>query len=399
MKRISSVSQINQYIKNMFASEYALRNLYIKGEVSNCKYHTSGHIYFTLKDRTSQIACVMFAGQRKGLPFRLENGQSVVVFGSIQVYERDGRYQLYASQIMADGSGLLYEQYEALKKRLLEEGLFEKAHKKDIPPYVAKVGIITADTGAAIQDICNIASRRNPYVQLYLYPAKVQGEGAAETLIQGLQYFDTTDVDVVILGRGGGSMEDLWAFNEEALARAVYKAKKPVVSAVGHETDTTIVDYVSDLRAPTPSAAAELVVYPIEVVLVAFQEYEADLERAMERRLQDYRQILERYGLLIENLSPVGKLQNQKQKLDGIKSQLEILIRHKLGDSRQKLSYFAGQLEALSPPAKIAGGYAYVTDDRGSAVRSVRQVKAGQMLEITFSDGSVQAVVQDKSEV
>ena len=256
MGQAYTVTEINQYIKNMFIKDPYLNHIYVKGEVSNCKYHTSGHIYFTLKDNQGQLACVMFAGQRRGLTFRMEEGQSVIVLGSVSVYERDGKYQLYANQIVLDGQGALYERFEKLKKDLEAEGLFDKAHKKPIPSYPKRVGIGTASTGAAIQDIINISKRRNPYIQLILYPALVQGAGAPESIVRGIKALDKLRPDVIIVGRGGGSIEDLWAFNEEIVARAIYSCNTPIISAVGHETDVTIADYVVDLRAPTPSAAA-----------------------------------------------------------------------------------------------------------------------------------------------
>ena len=261
MKNVYTVRQVNSYIKNMFAQDFMLNRIYVKGEVSNLKYHTSGHIYFSLKDESGTIACVMFAGSRAGLSFRMKEGQQVIVLGSISVYERDGKYQLYAREIVPAGAGLLYEKFEALKKELAEMGMFAPEYKQPIPKYVRTVGIVTAPTGAAVRDIINIAGRRNPYVQLILYPALVQGEGAAESIVKGIHALEAKQVDVIIVGRGGGSIEDLWAFNEEAVARAVFDCTVPVISAGGHETDTTITDYVADLRAPTPSAAAELAVY------------------------------------------------------------------------------------------------------------------------------------------
>ena len=266
-EKVYSVSSVNQYIKNMFMNEYALAVIFVKGEISNCKYHSSGHIYFSLKDASSQLACVMFRGDRGGLAFRMENGQEVVVGGSVNVYERDGKYQLYAKKIVLAGSGLLAEKYEQLKKKLEAAGYFDEDRKLPIPLYVKRVGIVTAKTGAAIQDMMQIAARRNPYVQLILYPAMVQGEGAAGSIARGIKRLDGESVDVIIIGRGGGSMEDLWAFNEEIVADAIFHCRTPVISAVGHETDTTISDYVADLRAPTPSAAVELAVYDVRQVL------------------------------------------------------------------------------------------------------------------------------------
>lgn len=263
MSNIYTVKQVNSYIKNMFTQDFMLNRIYVKGEISNCKYHTSGHIYFSLKDESGTIACVMFAGSRAGLSFTLKNGQQVIVFGSVSVYERDGKYQLYAREIRLDGAGALYEKFEALKQELYEMGMFSDEYKQPIPAYAKTVGIVTAPTGAAVRDIINVAGRRNPYVQLILYPALVQGEGAAKSIITGIRMLEQRGVDVIIVGRGGGSIEELWAFNEEAVARAIFECSVPIISAVGHETDVTISDFVADLRAPTPSAAAELAVYEI----------------------------------------------------------------------------------------------------------------------------------------
>lgn len=251
MRNVYTVKQVNAYIKNMFTQDFMLNRIYIKGEVSNCKYHTSGHLYFSLKDESGTIACVMFAGQRSGLSFRMQEGQQVIVLGSVSVYERDGRYQVYAKEIVLDGAGLLYEKFIKLKKELEEMGMFAPEYKKPIPKYVRTVGVVTAPTGAAVRDIINITRRRNPYVQILLYPALVQGDGASESVVRGIRALEEAKVDVMIVGRGGGSIEDLWAFNEENVARAVFECSIPVISAVGHETDTTIIDYVADLRAPT----------------------------------------------------------------------------------------------------------------------------------------------------
>ena len=241
-----------------------LQSIMVKGEVSNCKYHSSGHIYFTLKDEKGTIACVMFSANRSGLRFRMEEGQQVVVSGRIDVYERDGKYQIYVQEIRLDGAGALYERYEQLKRELEERGMFAPQYKRPIPKYIGTLGVVTAATGAAVQDIINIARRRNPYVQIILYPAIVQGEAAVPSIVNGIRALERLGVDTIIVGRGGGSIEDLWAFNEEPVAQAVFDCSIPIISAVGHETDTTIVDFVADLRAPTPSAAAELAVYDIE---------------------------------------------------------------------------------------------------------------------------------------
>lgn len=281
MKEIYSVSAVNQYIRQMFESDYALNRIYVKGEISNCKYHTSGHIYFTLKDKGSAIACVMFASARRGLTFRLTEGQQVIVLGSIRVYERDGKYQLYANEIVADGVGFLYQQFDLLKKKLEAEGIFDAAHKKPIPAFAKSIGIVTAKTGAALQDMIHVTTRRNPFIQLVLVvPAKVQGDGAAKSIVRAIKMLDDYGVDVIIAGRGGGSIEDLWAFNEEIVARAIYACHTPVISAVGHETDYTIADYAADLRAPTPSAAAELACVDMLGMLARLDEISVRLNTA-----------------------------------------------------------------------------------------------------------------------
>ena len=289
MGNIYTVSQVNSYIKSMFAQDFALNKISVKGEISNCKYHPSGHIYFTLKDGGSQIGAVMFSSQRLNLKFRLEEGQQVVVQGTIDVYERDGRYQLYARQITREGTGDLYLRFEQLKQELEEMGMFDGSYKQPIPKYARRVGIVTASTGAAIRDIMNISARRNPYVQLVLYPALVQGTEAKYSIVRGIETLDAMGLDVIIVGRGGGSIEDLWAFNEEMVARAIFNCSTPIISAVGHETDVTIADYVADLRAPTPSAAAELAVFDYSQFEAKCQLYQRTLERTMKNRLERVR--------------------------------------------------------------------------------------------------------------
>ena len=293
MQNVYTVKQVNAYIRNMFAQDFMLNRIYVKGEVSNVKYHTSGHIYFSLKDESGTIACVMFAGQRSGLSFRMREGQQIIVLGSISVYERDGTYQLYAKEIRLDGAGLLYERFLALKQELEEMGMFAPEYKRPIPPYVRTLGVVTAPTGAAVRDIINITKRRNPYVQIILYPALVQGEGAAESIVKGIRMLEEKKVDVMIVGRGGGSIEDLWAFNEEIVARAVFESTVPVISAVGHETDMTIIDYVADLRAPTPSAAAELAVCEIRKVDEKMENYARKMHRSLVQKLNMTRRVLE----------------------------------------------------------------------------------------------------------
>ena len=383
------------YIKNMFLREYVLRNISVMGEVSNCKYHSSGHIYFTIKDKSSQLPCVMFASSRSGLQFKLEEGQSIIVSGSIGVYERDGRYQLYARKITKEGSGRLYEEYEKMKKRLLAEGLFDDRRKKTVPKYAGKIGVVTAETGAVIQDICNVSHRRNPYVQIYLYPAKVQGDGAAQTVIEGIRYFEKTDVDTIIIGRGGGSIEDLWAFNEEGLVRTVAECTKPIISAVGHETDTTLTDFAADLRAPTPSAAAELAVYSYREVEVGLREAAYTLRHQMNNTLQLCRMRLNHYRTVIQHSSPEDMIRQKRLYLADSMSCLERLMKQKLTSARHQLELYAEEMKGLSPLYKLSGGYAYVADEDGNNIKTTEQITKGQKLILTLRDGNADVTVND----
>ena len=396
MGQISSVSQVNMYIKNMFMRDYRLNDISVKGEISNCKYHSSGHIYFTIKDKTSQLSCVMFASMRKNLEFKLEEGQSVIVDGNISVYERDGKYQLYARNITKEGFGKLYEEYEKLKKRLLEEGLFDKSKKRKIPAYAAKIGVVTARTGAVIQDICNVSNRRNPYVQIILYPAKVQGTGAAETIIKGIKYFEKTDVDTIIIGRGGGSIEDLWAFNDEKLARVIAGCKKPIISAVGHETDTTIADYAADLRAPTPSAAAELAVYSYRETVIALREAGHSLRWQMENILKIKKLKLAGYITVIQHESPKNLINDRRMFVADIQEKIENLMRQKLVSSKHQLELYIQEMKGLSPLYKLQGGYAYVSDESGRNIKSVDELKKGEQINLAFKDGYAKAVISSK---
>ena len=399
MNKAWSVGEVNRYISNMFGQDFLLRNIAVQGEVSNCKYHTSGHIYFSLKDETGAIACVMFAGQRKGLAFRMKDGDNVIVSGSVSVYERDGRYQLYARQITLVGAGLLYEKYLALKQELEEMGMFAPQYKQPIPRVVRRLGVVTAPTGAAVQDIRNIALRRNPYVQIILYPALVQGEGAKESIVKGIQTLDKAGVDVMIVGRGGGSIEDLWAFNEECVARAVFECETPVISAVGHETDTTIIDYVADLRAPTPSAAAELAVMDVASFDQQLMQYRNRLDRDMMNVLQNKRQQLAQLKLRVTASSPENQLLQKKQYLDELSNRLQYRMQEKYTASRNRLELFIEKLNGLSPLRRLSRGYAYVEDDKGSCLTSVSQVKAGDSVKIHVTDGYISALVQEKETI
>ena len=395
MDEVSSVSQVNMYIKNMFTREYALNNISVRGEVSNCKYHSSGHIYFTIKDNSSQLSCVMFASMRSGLGFKMEEGNGVIVQGSISVYERDGKYQLYARKVTRDGEGRLYEEYEKMKKRLLAEGLFDADRKKKIPLYARSIGVVTAPEGAVIHDICNVAGRRNPYIQIYLYPARVQGEGAEDTVIKGIQYFEKTDVDTIIIGRGGGSIEDLWAFNSEKLARAVFACTKPVISAVGHETDTTIADFAADLRAPTPSAAAELAVYPYKEVEAVLREAAYSLKWQINNILKIKKLKLAQYETMLDSLSPGDMLRQRRLYAADCQDRLSLLMEQKVTAAKHQLELYIEELKGLSPLYKLKGGYSYVAKEDGSSVKSVGEISPGQELVLHMQDG--QAVVNVKN--
>lgn len=373
--------------------DFALNHIYVRGEVSNCKYHSSGHIYFTLKDRGGAIACVMFAGNRKGLNFRMTEGMAVIVFGSVSVYERDGRYQLYAREIMQEGAGKLYEAYEALKKKLLAEGLFDEEHKLDIPKYPKRLGVVTARTGAAVQDIINVSLRRNPWLQIVFCPATVQGEGAVQSVVRGIRALEEAGVDVMIVGRGGGSIEDLWAFNEEMVARAVYDCKIPVISAVGHETDTTIIDYVADLRAPTPSAAAELAVPDMRIVLGQLQGYEEALEAAMEQIMALCRQRVDSYARVFRHLNPQSRLNDRRQRLMEVEDRLRLGMECRIEQAKSELAIRTQQLEGVSPLRQLERGYAYVSDEDGHGVASAEQVTVGQHLFLDVKDGMIESEV------
>ena len=393
MNNVYTVGQVNRYVKNMFVQDFFLRSVSVKGEVSNCKYHTSGHIYFSLKDETGTIACVMFAGQRHGLSFSMKNGDKVIVTGTVDVYERDGRYQLYAKGISLEGTGLLYERYLALKQELEEMGMFAQEYKQPVPKFIKRLGVVTAPTGAAIQDIRNVSLRRNPYLQIILYPALVQGDGAARSIAKGISMLDAAGVDTIIVGRGGGSIEDLWAFNEEIVARAIFECRTPVISAVGHETDFTIADFVADLRAPTPSAAAELAVFDYSELKRQMEAQHARLTRAMETRIHIMRQDLFGKRERLYRLSPERKLFDSRQRLADLENRLNRSMKDHLNSRRNRLSALLERFEGLSPLKRLNQGFSYVEDENGRNVSGIGCVKPGDRLRITVSDGRIDACV------
>lgn len=364
--------------------------------MSNCKYHTSGHLYFSLKDASGTIACVMFAGQRRGLAFRMKDGDKVIVGGSVNVYERDGKYQLYAREISLEGAGLLYERFLALKKELEEMGMFAPEYKQPIPFYVKRLGVVTAPTGAVIQDIRNVAYRRNPYVQIVLYPALVQGEGAVESIVRGIETLDRLHLDVLIVGRGGGSIEDLWAFNEEPVARAIFNCETPVISAVGHETDTTIADYVADLRAPTPSAAAELAVTDIRGILERMDQYRRRMNYSLQTQVQQARTRLQSYQARWNYLNPVQRLEKQKDRLADAERRLQENMEAVLQNKRHRLELYIRQMQGLSPLDKLNQGFSYVENQEQRPVTRIAQVQEGELLKIQVTDGTIEAEVKAK---
>ena len=394
MKNIFSVGQINRYVKNMFTQDFILQKIYVKGEVSNCKYHTSGHIYFSLKDETGVLSCVMFAGHRRGLAFRMKDGDRVVVGGAVDVYERDGRYQLYAKEISLEGAGALYERFLALKTELEEMGMFAQEYKQPIPAFIHRLGVVTTPTGAAVQDIRNISLRRDPYLQIILYPALVQGEGAADSIVRGIHMLDQAEVDVIIVGRGGGSIEDLWAFNEEKVARAIFECRTPIISAVGHETDFTIADFVADLRAPTPSAAAELAVADFRQILQNIAGLRDRVQKAMQRMAELGRAQLMEYQMRFHYLNPEAKLRDNRQRLADLDELLRRAMKNRIAEERHMLGIYLERYRGLSPLYKLNQGYSFVSDREGNGIISTKQVHSGDLLEISVTDGVIEAEVR-----
>lgn len=394
-KNIYPVGQVNKYIKNMFAQDFMLHLISIKGEVSNCKYHTSGHIYFTLKDKAGAMSAVMFAGNAKNMTFRMKDGDQVVVTGSVEVYEKMGTYQIYARQIELDGEGNLYLRFEQLKKELEEMGMFAAEYKRPIPKYAGKIGVVTAKTGAAIQDIRNISGRRNPYVQLILYPALVQGEGAAQSIVNGIHALDRMGLDIIIIGRGGGSIEDLWAFNEEIVARAIFECNTPVISAVGHETDWTIADFVSDRRAPTPSAAAELAVFDYRQMTDQLSNIKKRMDSNLSGKIEFYRERLSHIKTRVSYLSPANRLNENRKRLADLEERLLLLMQQQIKDKRQKLIMLSTRLDADSPVKKLSQGYAYVSKEDGRNIHSAADITCGDNIDIYLIDGRAKAVISE----
>ncbi|MCR5791468.1 MAG: exodeoxyribonuclease VII large subunit [Lachnospiraceae bacterium] len=394
MKNAFTVSKVNSYIKSMFTQDFMLRSIYVKGEISNVKYHSSGHIYFTLKDDGGTLNAVMFVSYRqKGLSFELVNGQQVIVFGSIEVYERDGKYQLYAREITADGVGALYERFERLKKELEEMGMFDVSYKREIPRYAQTVGIVTAETGAAIWDMIRTAAERNPFVQLILAPAKVEGEGAAESIAAGIRALQALAVDVIIVGRGGGSIENLWAFNEEIVARAIFDCPVPVISGVGHETDFTIADYVADMRVATPTAAAKAAVFELDSFFRELYEKSERLKKAMRQRILEEQSRLAYDKLKLSALSAESRLREKRLHLENCRELLSDLMEKALENRRTRLLLMAERLNGLSPLRRLRSGYALVEKD-DAVVNSDTLLQKGDRLKLRLINRDIEATVE-----
>ena len=390
-----TVSQVNAYIRDIISQDYLLCTLHVKGEASNVKYHSSGHIFFSLKDEKSTITCVMFAGMRNALPFHLTDGRQIVVSGSVRVYEKEGRYQLYAEKISADGQGALYEKYLELKERLEEMGMFAPEYKRPIPPYVRRLGVVTSPTGAAIRDILSVVGHQNPYVDVLIYPALVQGEGAAESIVGGINALSKTDVDVIIVGRGGGSIEDLWAFNEETLAQAIFDSPIPIITGIGHESDWTIADFTADLRAPTPSAAAQLAVYDYYQLAHELSAKKDLLERLLNNRLEIIKYRMLSYSNRLLGLSPSSQIKEKKGQLKNLSERLTGLMTKRLTAYQQRLRLNAEKMAALSPQKKLTQGYAYIRDGCGRPISDIKQVNIGDRLDIHMSGGRIGARVEE----
>lgn len=398
MAGVYTVKQVNSYIKNMFKQDFLLNSVSVKGEISNCKYHTSGHIYFTLKDADAALSVIMFASQAAKLAFKLKDGMSVVVSGRVDVFDAAGKYQLYANTVQQEGIGELYQKFEQLKQYYEDMGYFAKEYKRPLPAFTKKLGVVTSKTGAAVQDIMNISKRRNPYIQIVLYPAYVQGEHAKQSIVSGIARLDKMGLDCIIVGRGGGSIEDLWAFNEPEVVEAVFNASTPVISAVGHETDFTLTDFVADMRAPTPSAAAELAVTEVAAVENRIYEYERRLKQQMMYSLSAKRDYLERLKLQMEYLNPVNQIYDKRQRLMNMEDKLNMLIKRCAAENRNRLRLYASKLEGLSPLRKLDMGYGYIENSEGNRIVSARQVSEDDEITVYLKDGSIRSKVIEVGE-
>ena len=394
MKTIYSVFQVNTYIHNMFHEDYLLSDVSVSGEISNLKFHTSGHIYFTLKDDKSAISCAIFRQSAQKLNIALKDGDKIVASGSISNYVPNGSVTFNVTRVEYEGIGDLTKKFEELKQRLAEQGLFDKEFKKPIPKFPKTIGIVTAPTGAAIRDIISVSKRRNPYISLILFPALVQGEGASESIVKGIETLENANVDVIIVGRGGGSLEDLWAFNEEEVAYAIFQCSVPVISAVGHEIDFTISDFTADLRAATPSAAAELAVPDIRQTIADIDDLKKTLDKDFERVLKNKLHKLAVYEAKLNALSPVNKLNKQKLIADSYNNKLDLLIKKIIKEKKAELKTLSERLKGVSPLERLKAGMAYVTDDSGKRVVGVEGLSDNDKIKLTMKDGYAFAIIE-----
>lgn len=395
LKNVYSVGQISEYISNMFQQDFMLKNVSIKGEVSNCTYHSTGHIYFTLKDKNGVLKGVMFAGNRRNLQFQLKEGDQVVVTGSIESYKFSSQYQIIARSIELDGTGNLYQKLEELKKELEEQGMFDEMYKRPIPKYVKKIGVVTSPTGAVIEDIRNVSFRRNPNVQIVLCPAQVQGDGAKESIVSGIQRLEQLGVDVIIVGRGGGSIEDLWAFNERIVAEAIFHCSVPVISAVGHQTDYTIADFVADKRAATPSQAAEFAVFEFEQTKIMLAQMRQRMNLSMNRRIRTERERLQHKATKLGFLSPKRRLEENRRRLMDFEEKLSMRMQQNFREKKNRLAILAQTLDGYSPAKKISSGYAYLEGVDGKSIKNIAQVNVSDNITVHVIDGKIKAVITE----
>lgn len=389
--KIATVSQINGYVKKILDHNIILNNVWIKGEISNFKHHYSGHLYITLKDEGGVLKAVMFRSSAQSLNFEPSDGMKVLARGRISVYEAGGAYQLYIEEMIPDGVGELYIAYEQLKKQLEEEGLFSPEHKKPIPQFPKRVGVVTASTGAAVRDIINVITRRYPMAEIVIYPAQVQGTGAAQSVVRAIEYFNATkEVDTLIVGRGGGSIEDLWAFNEEITARAIYASEIPIISAVGHETDFTIADFVADLRAPTPSAAAEIAVPSMIELRNRINTDRNRISQNVVGRIESSRLLLKRFKMK----TPKDRIDDYNLKLDSLLKSMGNSLKMKTMTLRKQFSEQTAKLDALSPLQTLSRGYSIPTTEDGTVIRSAEEMKKGMEFTLRLKDGSRECIVK-----
>ena len=391
-----TVSELNKYIKNKVDEDEYLNSVYVKGEISNFKHHYTGHMYFTLKDEKSLIKCVMFKSSTSTLTFAPKDGMKVLILGTVAVYEAGGIYQIYCKAMQEDGIGDLYKAYEELKNKLEKEGLFDKAHKKKIPLMPETIGVLTSQTGAVIRDIINVSTRRNPNVHIKLYPVPVQGNGAAEKIVDAIRTANEHKIsDVIILARGGGSLEDLWPFNEEIMARAIYESEIPIISAVGHETDFTIADFVADLRAPTPSAAAELAQADIYELKRKIELYRERYRQALKKKIDFMRLRYEKVMASREFTDPLKRINENYINIDMKVKRMQVSIQNIFKENKAKAENYILKLDALSPLKTLARGYS-ITEHNGKILRTTKQIKENDEISVRLEDGKITAIVNEK---